>query len=131
MPESDLVYVAEDVLLLLASDSPDRSEMIDFMESLARSSSYTTSTGTMLGLCRTFLARGVAPDPFIQFLAPLIETVLPVEERDVTSALRLCSELGLELDQATEASVARHRGLRLLSRLEKFDLVPGLHRIGP
>ena len=125
------VYVATDVLLLLASDSSDRARVIDFMHSVARCSSYVTSTSAMLGICHTFLAQGVAPDSFLQFLAPLLETVFPVEERDVLAALRLCGEVDLGLDQATEACIARHRGLSFLSTVETFDRVPGLDRIGP
>ncbi len=128
---TDRVYVAADIMLLLASDSARRNAVIEFMHSQARSSSYVTSSASILTVCRAFLLHGAAPESFLQFISPLIETVLPVEERDILDALRLCSSVEMGLDLATEASIARYRGLSILSTVESFDRVPGLRCIGP
>lgn len=123
------IYLAADLLLLLASNSSARDPVIDSLIIRSRSSSYVTGVVSLTAVVRRFRRAGSAPEAFLRFLSPLLQTVLPVEERDLLDALRLANDQELELDQALEASQALRYSLPLFSRLETFDRVPGLHRL--
>lgn len=89
-----------------------------------------TASISILHVSDTLRRAGIHAEPFVEFLAPLFEAVIPLEEQDVRAALRLCGGLPeISLHCAAEASVARHRGLRFLTTLETFDQVPGLVRV--
>ena len=123
------IYLAADLLLLLASNSSERDPVIDSLIIRARSSSYVTGVASLTAVARRFQRAGSAPEAFLRFVSPLLQTVLPVEERDLLDAVRLAEDQELGMDQAIEASQALRYSLPIFSRLETFDRVPRLHRL--
>lgn len=132
----DRVYLATDVLLTLASDRPDRKNIIEGIEHfLTWNGQLIVSTVVLDDVYRYFVSHGgetktASVRNFISLVQPLFAEIVKVDPGDFDRALDINEQFSIGYRRSVHAAVSLNRGIyRILSEDREFDRITGLRRV--
>ena len=124
-------FLSFDSILVLASDLPAKSALLDQLSEFLKSGILVTSSHSVQRCAEFFEHRGEKSfRSFYSRLRPALDHVLEVTERDQSYALDLAESSNMSLGLALEAAVAIHSGASgFVSSNSKIDSLSELPRI--
>lgn len=129
------LYLDTDLLLLLASDRPEKESALRFVESgLMGEGSFYTSVQNLMELEENFrrMAPSLSVRSYWEILEPLFEEVLGVEFPEIRRAASLAEQNDLLFRDALVLAVMQKKGIKkLLSLHNRLQGMAGLHWLDP
>lgn len=127
----EITYLASDILLVLASDSTEKPDLIARLIDQSERSSYVTGVESLRVCGEVFHRLGANFQDFLSDALPMFDEVWAIDIEDLRRAIQIQTVSGIAPSESLEAAICIRRGAVLMSRMDSFDSVAGMARIAP